>query len=114
MAIFQKSKLAPAVGEISPRCVNVHESIENYLDHPTFGLLYSLCTLEDDRELFTTLYAMRLFFLSVASPTSVKLEPINRNEARLLVEKRLRELRSIGELREYDKLQARYQQMFLR
>ncbi len=36
---------------------------ESYLNHPTFGLLYRICELEDSRELFTTLYAQRMFFL---------------------------------------------------
>ena len=36
---------------------------ENYLTHPTFGLLSRVCVLEQNQELFTTLYAQRLFFL---------------------------------------------------
>ncbi|MGL6283419.1 MAG: PII-interacting protein PipX family protein, partial [Microcoleaceae cyanobacterium] len=48
------------------------------MNHPNFGLLYRICTLEDSQELFTTLYAQRLFFLVTAGPTGIKFEPITR------------------------------------
>lgn len=35
---------------------------ETYLNHPTFGLLYSLCVIDAKSALYTTLYAQRLFF----------------------------------------------------
>ncbi|MBC7823256.1 MAG: DUF3539 family protein, partial [Candidatus Parcubacteria bacterium] len=38
-------------------------STETYLNHPTFGLLFRVCSVEDKRELFSTLYAQRLFFI---------------------------------------------------
>ncbi len=37
-------------------------SNENYLNHPNFGLLFRVCLIDVNRELFTTLYAQRLFF----------------------------------------------------
>jgi hypothetical protein len=36
---------------------------ETYLNHPTFGLLFRVCLVEENQELFTTLYAQRLFFM---------------------------------------------------
>jgi len=68
-------------------------SNETYLNHPTFGLLYRVCLLEEHRELFTTLYAQRLFFLVTVGPKKVSFDPISRSDARLLVENRLRNAR---------------------
>lgn len=63
---------------------------ENYLNHPTFGLLFRICLLEEHQELFTTLYAQRLFFLVKIEASGMKFEPVSRSEARLLMETRLR------------------------
>ncbi len=35
---------------------------ETYINHPTWGLLYKISIVDDNQELFTTLYAQRLFF----------------------------------------------------
>ena len=78
---------------------------ENYLNHPTFGLLFRICLLEEHQELFTTLYAQRLFFLVTTDTTGVKFEPIGRSEARLMLENRLRLLRRSGQYKEYELLQ---------
>lgn len=112
MTIFQKSNVFRFPEEVSPRRVDVDESAENYLNHPTFGLLYSVCLLEDNQELFTTLYAMRLFFLVTTSTTSLKFEPIGRTDVRLMMDNRLRHLGRSGESKEYQKLQAMHQQLF--
>lgn len=77
---------------------------ETYLNHPTFGLLYKICVVEDNRELFTTLYAQRLFFLVTLSPNNLNFEPISRADARLLVENRLRKLRRLETSIEYKRL----------
>ncbi|WP_309228814.1 PipX family protein [Microcoleus sp. FACHB-831] len=111
-AIFQNMNSFQFAEEISHSRVDADESKENYLNHPTFGLLYSLCHLEDNQELFTTLYAKRIFFVATSSATKIKLEPINRNDARLLVESRLRHLSRISKSHEYDKLQFVYRQTF--
>lgn len=87
-------------------------SSETYLNHPTFGLLYRVCLLEDNQELFTTLYAQRLFFLVTTGTTEIKFEPIGRSEARLMVENRLRMLRRTGQSQEYDLLNIIHQQTF--
>lgn len=85
---------------------------ENYLNHPTFGLLFRICLLEDHQELFTTLYAQRLFFLVTNDTTGMKFEPVGRNDARLMLENRLRVLRRSGQSQEYDQLQKILQNTF--
>lgn len=87
-------------------------STETYLNHPTFGLLFRVCLLEDGRELFATLYAQRLFFLVTSGPTGVKFEPISRSDSRILVENRLRILRRTGDSKEYSELQVSHKQTF--
>jgi PII interaction protein X len=87
-------------------------STENYLNHPNLGLLYRICLLDDNRELFATLYAQRLFFLVITDATGLRFEPIGRIEARLSVEGRLRELRRIGQVQAYNQLQAIHKQTF--
>ncbi len=85
--------------------------MENYLNHPTFGLLYRICLIQDNQELFTTLYAQRLFFLVTIGKDNIKFEPISRSDARLQIENRLRQLRRIN-LSEYQKLQEIYKRTF--
>ena len=87
-------------------------SNETYLNHPTFGLLYRICTLDNHQELFTTLYAQRLFFLVTTTAESTVFDPISRSDGRLLVENRLRILRRLGSLDEYKPLQEVYQRTF--
>jgi PII interaction protein X len=87
-------------------------STENYLNHPTFGLLYRICLVEEHQELFTTLYAQRLFFLVTTEPTGFKFQPISRSEGRLMLENRLRILRRSGQYQEYDQLQKILQRTF--
>lgn len=77
---------------------------ETYLNHPTFGLLFRLCLVEENKELFTTLYAQRLFFLVTSRSNGINCEPISRADARFLVENRLRSLRRMGQSQEYDQL----------
>jgi PII interaction protein X len=88
-------------------------STETYLNHPTFGLLYRVCMVEENQELFTTLYAQRLFFLVTTSSEGLTFEPISRSDARLLVENRLRQLRRIGSSADIEKLQLIHKQTFL-
>jgi len=70
---------------------------ERYLHHPNFGLLYVICpVLDAHKSLFTTLYAHRLFFLvteRVGEPISY--ESVSRNEAKQLVDERVRGLRRL-------------------
>lgn len=88
-------------------------STETYLNHPTFGLLFRICIVDNSKELFTTLYAQRLFFVvKSAEPGDLAFEPVGRGEARLLLENRLRVLRRTGQYSEYDRLQKIYKQTF--
>ncbi len=85
---------------------------ETYLNHPNFGLLFRVCQVEDSQELFTTLYAQRLFFLVTNSLGGLRFEPISRSDARLMVEIRLRTLRRTGQFQEYEQLQLIHQRTF--
>jgi PII interaction protein X len=85
---------------------------ETYLNHPTFGLLFSICTFEKDRSLFTTLYAQRLFFVVTQNQNGITFEPITRNEARIIAETVLRLLRREGTQVDYDRLQKIHRQTF--
>ena len=85
---------------------------ETYLSHPTFGLLFRVCVVEEGRELFTTLYAQRLFFLVRNSPEGLKFDPVSRSEARIMAESRLRLLRRAGYSSEYDQLMVIHKRTF--
>ncbi|MBE9078157.1 PipX family protein [Romeria aff. gracilis LEGE 07310] len=87
-------------------------STETYLNHPNFGLLFRVCLVEENQELFATLYAQRLFFLVKNSAAGLSFDPVGRNEARLILENRIRILRRAGQHGEYDRLQKTYQQTF--
>lgn len=113
MAVFQKSNFSPITGEFSVRSIDTNESREKYLNHPTFGLLYSVCLLDENLELFTTIYAKRLFFLVTTTVTSIKFEPISRTNARIMVENCLRQFQSTGRSYEYEQLQSTYRQTFI-
>jgi PII interaction protein X len=85
---------------------------ETYLSHPTFGLLFSLCLIEPNRMLYTTLYAQRLFFIVSSETSELEFAAINRNDARIIVEGRLRMLRRSGTQAEYEQLQTIHHQTF--
>jgi PII interaction protein X len=87
-------------------------SNEIYLNHPTFGLLYRVCLLDENQEIFTTLYAQRLFFLVTTTPEGISFETISRSDSRLLVETRLRKLRRSESSQEYKALYDIYQRTF--
>lgn len=85
---------------------------ETYLNHPTFGLLFRVCLVEEGQELFTTLYAQRLFFVVSMNPNGLAFEPIGRSDARMLVENRLRLLRRTGPFQDFEELQRIHKQTF--
>jgi len=85
---------------------------ENYLNHPTFGLLSRICEIDEHRSLFTTLYAQRLFFLITSQPSGLQFEPVSRADAKLMVENRLRALRRLGVSEDQDNLQLLYKRTF--
>jgi len=85
---------------------------EAYLNHPTFGLLYRVCLLDNGQELFATLYAQRLFFMVTVGNQGIQFDPVSRADARLSLENRLRTLRRYGQSDELAKMQACYKQTF--
>ena len=85
---------------------------EVYLNHPTFGLLYRLCIVEKNQEVFTTLYAQRLFFKVITNAERITFEPLSRSDARLLVENRLRQIRRLGDWTTYQQINDIYQRTF--
>lgn len=85
---------------------------ESYLNHPTFGLLYRICDLGENQELFTTLYAQRMFFLVTNGEEGISFQPITRADSRMMVDNRLRLLRRDGMIADYGKLQAIHKQTF--
>ena len=92
---------------------NESQDNEVYLNHPTFGLLFRICLLKDNQELFTTLYAQRLFFTVTTDSNYFSFEPISRTDARLLVESLMRRLLLDREVEKHRQLQAIYQRTFL-
>ncbi len=85
---------------------------ETYLNHPTFGLLFSLCMIDAESALYTTLYAQRLFFVVTTSEQELEFSAISRQEARVIVESRLRILKRSGTRQDYNQLQLVHQQTF--
>ena len=77
---------------------------ETYLNHPNFGLLYRICVVGDNQELFTTLYAQRLYFFVSYQPSGWQFQPVTRNEARIQLENRLRMLRRNRKMSEAQEL----------
>lgn len=87
-------------------------SLESYINHPMFGLLLLVCPLGDHRELFTTLYAHRLFFIVWNGEKGMVFEPLTRSDAKTLVEGRLRSLHRSGATSEYKEVQAAHKRTF--
>ncbi len=85
---------------------------ETYLNHPNFGLLFKVCPVEENRELYTTLYAQRLFFFVSLNPEGLRFESVGRSDARLIVETRLRKLRRISATAEHETLNKIYKRTF--
>lgn len=85
---------------------------ETYLNHPTFGLLSRVCLVDDQKSLFTTLYAQRLFFLIIQNPAGLQFDPVTRSDAKMLVENRMRSVKRQGPSDEHDNLQTIYKRTF--
>jgi len=85
---------------------------ETYLNHPTFGLLSRVCLVDEQRSLFTTLYAQRLFFLIIQNPGGLQFDPVTRSDAKMLVENRIRSVKRQGYVEEHNTLQTIYKRTF--
>jgi PII interaction protein X len=68
--------------------------------------------VDENHDLFTTLYAQRLFFLVTTELKVLKFQSIGRTEARMVLENRLRTLRRSGNSHEYELLQNVFQCTF--
>ncbi|BAC88415.1 gsr0474 [Gloeobacter violaceus PCC 7421] len=84
---------------------------EQYLTHPTFGLLFLICPVGEESALYSTLYTQQLFFLVTLIPV-LGFEPIGREKARRIVENRIKILRALGENTALDRLQQFQQRHF--
>jgi len=71
-----------------------------------------MCLVDANRELFTTLYSQRLFFLVSTDEEGLEFEPIRRADARLAIENRMRQLRRLGSPPEHTELLKLYKQTF--
>jgi PII interaction protein X len=85
---------------------------ETYLTHPTFGMLFGLCKLENNQSLFATLYAQRLFFIVTSDSSGFQFDPLSRSNARTLIENRIRVLRRDSNLDAFRELQQTYKLLF--
>jgi PII interaction protein X len=64
-------------------------SVERYLNHPTFGLLYRVCPGPDGQEIYATLYAQRMFFRVLIEGRGASFEAMPLLDARHLAEQNL-------------------------
>ena len=55
---------------------------ERYLNHPTFGMLYLVSAASNDRDVYATLYAQKIFFLVTSQPRGAAFEVIPYMDAR--------------------------------
>tara|TARA_B100000212_G_C27019315_1_gene382459 strand:+ start:100 stop:366 length:267 start_codon:yes stop_codon:yes gene_type:complete len=66
-------------------------SSERYLNHPTFGMLYQVSPANEDKDIYATLYAQKMFFLVTIKQREVLFEVIPyldaRNQAEINLQK---------------------------
>jgi PII interaction protein X len=84
-----------------------HVSSERYLNHPTFGMLYRVAPAGENRDLYATLYAQRIFFLVTLQPRGAVFEVIPLMDARHYAEQNLARSRRDG-----PEAHARWRQLF--
>ena len=82
-------------------------SAERYLNHPTFGMLYRVAPAGENRDLFATLYAQRIFFLVTVQAKGASFEVIPLADARHFAEQNLSRARREGQAEH-----ARWRQLF--
>ena len=66
---------------------------ERYLNHPTFGMLYLVSPASNDRDVYATLYAQKIFFLVTLQPRGATFEVIPYMDARHYAEMNLSKCR---------------------
>ena len=80
---------------------------ERYLNHPTFGMLYRVAPVAEERDLYATLYAQRIFFVVTLQPRGASFEVIPLMDARHFAEQNLGRAR-----REGPEVHAYWRQLF--
>ena len=85
---------------------------ETYLNHPSFGMLYRICAVKENQDIFTTLYAQRLFFVVTTNKNNFTFEPVSRAEARTMVETWMRTLRNQGDYSQAQEIQSIHKRTF--
>ena len=68
-------------------------SSERYLNHPTFGMLYQVSPVNEDKDLYATLYAQKMFFLVTIKEREISFEVIPYLDARNQAEINLQKVR---------------------
>ena len=82
-------------------------STERYLNHPTFGMLYRVAPVAENRDLYATLYAQRIFFVVTLQAKGALFEVIPLMDARHYAEQNL-----VRSRREGQDDYARWRQLF--
>ena len=93
-------------------CTSGHVSAERYLNHPTFGMLYRVAPVGENRDLYATLYAQRIFFLVSLQSRGASFEVIPLMDARHHAEQNLARSRRSGPA-EHGRWRQLFDQTFL-
>ncbi|AFY33753.1 Tetratricopeptide TPR_2 repeat-containing protein [Calothrix sp. PCC 7507] len=88
------------------------ENSKTYINHPKYGMLQRICTVDENKDMFASLYAKSLFFLVTAKDTDIKYEPMGSKEAKTLLENCLLTLDQNQRSPEYDQLQSVFHRTF--
>ena len=87
-------------------------SSERYLNHPTFGMLYEVSPGNEGKNIYTTLYAQKMFFLVEIKQRDVSFEVIPYLDARNQSELNLHRIRKEGS-EDFSKWENLFRQTFL-
>ncbi len=88
------------------------ENSKTYINHPKYGMLQRICTVDENKDVFASLYAKSLFFLVTAKDTDIKYEAMGSKEAKTLLENCLLTLDQNQRSPEYDQLQSVFHRTF--
>lgn len=93
-------------------CTQGHVSAERYLNHPTFGMLYRVAPVGENRDVYATLYAQRIFFIVSLQSRGASFEVIPLMDARHHAEQNLARSRRSGP-EEHGRWRQLFDQTFL-
>jgi PII interaction protein X len=88
------------------------ENSKTYIHHPKYGLLQRICTVDEQKDLCTSLYAKSLFFLVTVKDMDTVYQPIVSEEAKKLLENHLLNLHQNQRSLEYEQLKSVWQRTF--